>query len=63
MRKVIGIQSLIVYLDSVNYPLTEEKIHEHILNKNIPHLRPLKNMIVFNLDHIDSWISQQRLKN
>ncbi|WP_419881634.1 hypothetical protein ACN6MY_19375 [Peribacillus sp. B-H-3] len=60
MRKAIGIKSLIKYLHSVSYPLTEEEILELILNKSIPHLRPLSDMIVFNLDHVDSWLSQQQ---
>ncbi|MBM7694759.1 hypothetical protein JOC77_004236 [Peribacillus deserti] len=61
MRKIYGIQNLIVYLASAGYPLTEKQVHELILNKDIPHLRPINNMIVFNLDHIDWWVSQ-RLK-
>ncbi|PLS17624.1 hypothetical protein CVD28_11570 [Bacillus sp. M6-12] len=61
MRKIYGIQKLIVYLASVGYPLAEEQVHDLILNKDIPHLRPISNMIVFNLDHIDWWVSQ-RLK-
>ncbi|WP_409300515.1 hypothetical protein [Peribacillus sp. SCS-155] len=60
MRKVIGVNSLITYLDSAGYSLSEEKIQELILKKSIPHQRPLSNIIVFHLDHIDSWIEQQR---
>ncbi|WP_409303883.1 hypothetical protein [Peribacillus sp. SCS-155] len=37
MRKVIGVNSLITYLDSAGYSLSEEKIQELILKKNIPH--------------------------
>jgi len=62
MRKAHGIKDLIAYLESVNFPLTEERINDLILKREIPHLRPFGNTLVFNLDHIDWWISQQRLK-
>ncbi|WP_144511265.1 hypothetical protein [Bacillus sp. FJAT-22090] len=63
MRKVYGIKSLLAYLDSVDYPISEERIHELISNKEIPHLRPISNMFAFNLEHIDWWVSEQRLKS
>ncbi|WP_026694128.1 hypothetical protein [Peribacillus kribbensis] len=63
MRKVYGVHNLIVYLASVGFPLTEEEVHNLILNKKIPHLRPHSSMIVFNLDHIDWWIEQMRLNH
>ena len=46
-----------IYLESVNYPITEEEIDDLILNKKIPHLRPIDNLLIFNLDHIDGWLS------
>ncbi|WP_100331311.1 hypothetical protein [Bacillus xiapuensis] len=61
MRKAYGIKSLIAYLDSVNYPLAEDEIHDLILKRELPHLRPLNNLLIFNLDDIDWWISQRRL--
>jgi hypothetical protein len=57
MRKDYGIKSLMIYLESVNYPITEEEIDDLILNKKIPHLRPIDNLLIFNLDHIDGWLS------
>jgi len=62
MRKVYGVKKLIAYLTSVDYPLTETDIHDHVLKKDIPHLSLINNMLVFDLDHIDWWIGQQRLK-
>lgn len=59
MRKVNGIPKLLAYLESVNYTLTEERIIELIHTKDIPHQRPYKELLVFNLDHIDWWISIQ----
>lgn len=61
MRRVNGIKKLSIYLDTVGYPLTEEEINELIINKEIPHLRPMGNMIVFNLDHIDWWNSHNQI--
>ncbi|WP_342603971.1 hypothetical protein [Peribacillus sp. FSL E2-0159] len=60
MRKAYGIKGLIIYLESVNYPITEEEINDLILNKKIPHLRPIDNFQIFNLDHIDGWLSDQQ---
>lgn len=60
LRKVAGIKKLVVYLDSVSYPLTEEQILNLMTQKAIPHLRPIGNTYIFNLDHIDGWIDQKR---
>lgn len=60
MRKAYDIKSLMIYLESVNYPITEEEINDLILNKKIPHLRPIDNLLIFNLDHIDGWLSDQQ---
>ncbi|MFJ7310603.1 hypothetical protein [Peribacillus frigoritolerans] len=62
MRKAYGIKSLMIYLESVNYPITEEEINDLILNKKIPHLRPIDNLLIFNLGHIDGWLSDQHFK-
>ena len=61
MRRAYGVKSLSSYLDTVGYPLTEEEINDLIMNKEIPHLRPMVNMIVFNLDHIDWWINHNQI--
>ncbi|QUG42300.1 hypothetical protein KD050_03130 [Psychrobacillus sp. INOP01] len=61
MRRSYGVKKLSSYLDTVGYPLTEEEINDLIINKEIPHLRPMKDMIVFNLDHIDWWINQKQI--
>ncbi|MGG0249233.1 hypothetical protein ABEY24_12890 [Peribacillus frigoritolerans] len=60
MRKAYGIKSLMIYLESVNYPIKEEEINDLILNKKIPHLRPIDNLLIFNLDHIDGCLSDQQ---
>jgi len=57
LRRAYGVKKLSSYLDTVGYPLTEEEINVLIMNKKIPHLKPMANMIVFNLDHIDWWNS------
>jgi hypothetical protein len=61
LRRVYGVKKLTTYLDSVGYPLTEEQIHQLILNKEIPHLRPIGDIIAFNLEHIDWWISHKKI--
>lgn len=63
MRRAYGVNKLSSYLESVGYSLTEEEIEVLIENKEIPHLRPMSNMIVFNLDHIDWWINQKQMSS
>jgi hypothetical protein len=58
LRKVYGTQRLIEYLHSVDYPMTEEEINHLLLRKAIPHLSPINNILIFNLDHIDWWIKE-----
>lgn len=60
MRKVQGIKSLMVYLDSVDYPLSEDKLSSLIQNRAIPHTIPIRNMIIFDLAHIDWWVAERR---
>ncbi|KAB7709096.1 hypothetical protein F9802_03010 [Bacillus aerolatus] len=62
MRKVNRTKDLMIYLDSVNYPMTEEKINDLIFRKKIPHSRPMSSIVIFDLDHIDWWINEQRKK-
>lgn len=61
MSKIYGIPNLVAYLASARFPLTEEQIQQFIAEKDIPHLRPAKNLYVFNSDHIDWWIQTKRL--
>ncbi|KMY54387.1 hypothetical protein AC623_10970 [Bacillus sp. FJAT-27231] len=62
MRKIYGIENLIAYLSSVNFPLIEERIKDVILKRELPHYRAFQTTFIFNLDRIDWWISQKRLK-
>lgn len=60
LRKVVGINKLLSYLHSVSYPLSEEEVKRLIRSRNIPHKRLLGDTLLFNLDHVDTWIKQQR---
>lgn len=62
MRKVQGIESLIDYLESVDYPLSKEYLNGLIQKRDIPHNIPIRNMIIFDLAHIDWWIEERRRK-
>lgn len=62
MRKIHGIKDLTDYLASMNYPLKEADIHDLILKKVIPHSRLMSNIVIFDLDNIDWWINQNRIK-
>ncbi|WLR57344.1 hypothetical protein LC048_11070 [Mesobacillus subterraneus] len=60
MSKIYGIPNLVAYLDTAGYPLTVEQIQQLIAEKELPHLRPTKNLFVFNSDHINWWIQTRR---
>jgi len=60
LRKVVSINKLLTYLQSVGYPLSEEEVKRLIKSRNIPHKRLLGDTLLFNLDHVDAWIKQQR---
>ena len=59
MRKVQGVRRLIAYFNSVNYPMTEENLIFLMTQREIPHTSPLRNILIFDLNHIDWWIKEQ----
>lgn len=60
MGKIQGIENLLVYLDLVGYPLSEQQIIEFLLARKIPHSKPYGTMIVFDCSHIEWWVDKQR---
>ncbi len=60
MRRVQGIQKLISYLESVNYPVAEKDIYDLTTNKKLPHKKVGLDIIIFDLDQIDWWIEQDQ---
>ncbi len=60
MRKVQGVKRLIAYFDSVNYPMTESDVMNLMSQKQIPHTSPLNTILIFDLNHIDWWIKEQK---
>ncbi|ANU28022.1 hypothetical protein [Planococcus versutus] len=60
MRKIQGLPNLVNYLESVDYPLAVEEITDLMLRRKIPHRKAYKDVIIFNLEHIDWWIAEQR---
>jgi len=60
MRKAQGVKGLIKYLDSINYPITEELVNELILKREIPHSKHFSNNIMFDLNHIDWWVHEKK---
>lgn len=63
MKKIQGIKKLLVYLESVGYPLTEEQVNELLANREIPHSNLYGKILMFELSHIDWWIAEQRKTN
>jgi hypothetical protein len=62
MRKIQGINNLIPYLDSISFPLTREEIQDLIAQKKLPHKKPVSGIFIFDLDHIDWWVNENRIK-
>ncbi|PPA71175.1 hypothetical protein [Jeotgalibacillus proteolyticus] len=62
MKRIYGIKNLMVYLDSINHPLSEEMIITLISKKTLPHRRPVKDMYLFDTDHIDWWVQKEKTK-
>ena len=60
MRKIQGLSNLVDYLESVNYPLAAEQITDLMSKRKIPHRKAFQNTVIFNLEHIDWWIAEQR---
>lgn len=59
MRKVRGVQSISEYLDSINCPISASTIQRLMRIKAIPFSRPSPRVVIFDLDDIDKWISQE----
>ncbi|MDN7225903.1 hypothetical protein QWY22_12365 [Planococcus liqunii] len=64
MKKIQGIKNLLEYLETVGYPMTEERVQHFMAQRKIPHSQAYGDMIFFDSNHIDWWIAEQRkLKN
>ncbi|MEK3934502.1 hypothetical protein MKY41_04210 [Sporosarcina sp. FSL W7-1349] len=57
MRTVQGISSVLAYLDSVDYHVTEENVQALLADMDVTSDNRSSH---FNLDHIDWWINQQQ---
>ncbi|MDN5709197.1 MAG: hypothetical protein L0G95_07140 [Planococcus sp. (in: firmicutes)] len=60
MGKIQGIPKLLEYLEQRSYPMTEEQIQQLLSKRTIPHARPYGDMILFDENHIEWWIEEQR---
>lgn len=60
MSKIQGVKSLLEYLESVDYPLSENQLHEFLARRKIPHKKSYGDTVFFDSAHIDWWITEQR---
>ncbi|MDE0583454.1 hypothetical protein ON064_10455 [Planococcus sp. A6] len=60
MGKIQGIPKLLEYLEQRSCPMTEEQIQQLLSERTIPHARPYGDMILFDENHIEWWIEEQR---
>lgn len=60
MTKILGLKNLLSYLETVDYPMTEQRIEELMAQRTIPHSRTFNDMVSFDIEHIDWWVNEQR---
>lgn len=57
-RRVRGAKELAKYLDSIGCPMSETTIFKLLREKKIPHIRPSKRVLLFDLGSIDRWLEE-----
>lgn len=57
-RRVRGAEKLSKYLESVGCPMSKTTIFKLLREKRIPHIRPSKRVLLFDLDSIDKWLEE-----
>ncbi|MEG0471304.1 MAG: hypothetical protein RR588_03120 [Solibacillus sp.] len=57
MRRIRGAKALSEYMESINCPMSEATIYRLLKQKSIPFRRPSPNILIFDLDTIDEWLS------
>ena len=60
MRRVRGAKALVKYLDDNHVPLSESTIYRLVRDKKIPFRRPTPQILIFDLDAIDRWLSVEQ---
>ena len=57
MRRARGAKALVIYLASIDCPMSESTIYKLLREKRIPAIRPSDRILLFDLDAIDRWLS------
>ncbi len=57
MRKVRGVKALVDYLNTIQCPMSESTIYRLVRVKAIPFRRPSPQVLIFDLNKIDHWLS------
>lgn len=57
MRRVRGAKALVEYLTSIQCPMSESTIYRLIRSQSIPFRRPSPQVLIFDLNAIDHWLS------
>lgn len=60
MTKIQGIENLLEYLNSIGFPMTEESIRNLLTQRKLPHSQPYGDIFLFDKDHIDWWVAEER---
>lgn len=48
------------YMESKDFPLTEQQIKDYMAQRTFPHTNSFNDMVFFDTEHIDWWIAEQR---
>lgn len=56
-RLIRGAKALVEYLDSINCPMSEGTIYRLLRKNSIPFRRPSPQVLIFDLDAIDRWLT------
>lgn len=57
MAKVRGVKALVEHLEAIDCPMSESTIYRLLRAKKIPCRRPTPNILIFDLNAIDRWLS------
>lgn len=57
MRRVRGVSAVVDYLASIQCPMSESTIYRLVKVRKIPFRRPSPQVLIFDLDAIDQWLS------
>lgn len=59
MRRIRGVKKLVEYLEKNGCQMSEATIYRLVKVRKIPFRRPSPQVLIFDLDAIDKWLSPE----